>query len=93
MKTRKDFIPQIDDENNNGIFQVMCSGVTLRRDSPVYTYIPKEIWNWRYKYQTQWDICWDVDEAIWCSVISPQHLQAIMEWRDENNERVEVDLS
>lgn len=78
-------------------FQVMPVS-HLRWDSPFFVYIPYSIRDERYNHVRDESIAWrdlyrDTAECEWCRTISPDHLKAIVERWDANNEKIEVDLS
>ena len=59
----------------------------LRRDSPIFVEIPKDIRKQRYNHNMTMAMVGtplyrDVDEAWWCESMSPDHLKAIIEWWD-----------
>lgn len=69
---------------------------TLRRDSPIVIHIPmRDDWvDYNRQIDAKWTpLYWDLAECYECQLISIKHLEAIMNWRDENTTKEEIDLS
>ena len=79
-------------------WEFQLTHTNLRRDCPITVYIPPEVRNKWYEFvianrMQDMNYMFDVDESIWCQIMSAKHLSKLMEWWDKNNEKQEIDLS